>query len=591
MTIINNQHHTGKEIIKRLLREHIAPYKHKLFIAIGCMVIVASCTALNAWMIQPALDQIFINKDRDMLVLIPLAVFCIALIGAAANYGNTLSMRYIGQRIVADMQIRLFEHLLRSDIGLFHQQSSGRLISRFTNDINLLRNAFSNVLTAITKESLSMVFLLGVMIYQNAALSALALLAFPTAIYPIIRLGKRMRRLSDKTQTELGNFTSTLDEIFSGVRSVKSYNREEFEITRAGGIIESLFRLYYKSSRTQSAATPLMEILSGLSIALVIWYGGSQVLDGTITAGAFFSFITAFLMAYKPVRAMSGLNGVLQEGIAAANRLFNIIDTPPKIIDAIDAVPLVVSGGNISFEKITFNYSPEIVGINNITLNIPAGKTAALVGLSGGGKSTLMNLLLRFYDVNSGTITIDGQDIKNVTLHSLRAAMAFVPQESMLFDDSIKANIAYGRAGASDEEIIKAAKNAAADDFIRALPEGYDTMIGAHGVRLSGGQRQRIAIARAMLKNAPILLLDEATSSLDNESESNIQNALQKIMKGRTTLVIAHRLSTIVNSDIIYVIEGGKVIESGSHENLLEMRGKYYQLYASNFEKTSDLGR
>ncbi|MEQ1789013.1 MAG: ABC transporter ATP-binding protein [Rickettsiales bacterium] len=583
MTIINDKQYTGKEIIKRLLREHIAPYKRRLFLAIFCMVIVASCIALNAWMIQPALDQIFIEKNRDMLMVIPLAVFFISFIGAVANYGNTLSMRYIGQRIIADMQTRLFEHLMKSDIGLFHQQSSGRLISRFTNDINLLRNAFSNVLTAIAKESLSMLFLLGVMLYQNATLAFLALIAFPIAIYPIIRLGKRMRRLSDKTQNELGDFTTTLDEIFGGVRTVKSYNREAFEVNRASGIIESLFRLYYKSSRVQAAATPMIEVLSGLSIALVIWYGGSQVLDGTISTGAFFSFITAFLMAYKPVRAMSGLNGVLQEGIAAANRLFNIIDTLPKIIDVPDAKPLIVNQGNIRFENVLFNYTPEIIGINGVTLDVPAGKTAALVGLSGGGKSTLMNLLLRFYDVQAGSISIDGQDIKEITLHSLREAMSFVPQESMLFDDSIKANIAYGRHDASDEEIIEAAKNASADGFINALPEGYDTMIGAHGVRLSGGQRQRIAIARAMLKNAPILLLDEATSSLDNESESNIQQALQKIMKGRTTLVIAHRLSTIVSADIIYVVEGGQVIESGSHENLLEHRGKYYQLYANNF--------
>ena len=583
-TTINNTQHTGKEIIRRLLREHIAPYRKKLFLAIVCMLVVASCTALNAWMIQPALDQIFIEKNKNMLIIIPLAVFCISLIGAVANYGNTISMRYLGQRIIADMQIRLFEHLVKSDIGLFNQQSSGRLIARFTNDINLLRNAFSNVLTAIAKESLSMLFLLGVMIYQNPTLSFLALLAFPTAIYPIIRLGKRMRKLSDKAQNEMGNFTATLDETFSGVRTVKSYNREAFEISRVHRIIESLFSLYYKSSRVQSAATPMMEVLSGLSIALVIWYGGSQVLEERITAGAFFSFITAFLMAYKPVRAMSGLNGVLQEGIAAANRLFNILDTPPKIIDAAGSKPLSVTQGNINFDNVVFHYSPEIIGINGVSLKVPAGKTAALVGVSGGGKSTIMNLLLRFYDTDFGTIAIDGQNIKEITLHSLRENMAFVPQESMLFDDTIKANISYGKTEASDEEIFAAAKNASADDFIRAMPQGYDTVIGAHGVRLSGGQRQRIAIARAMLKNAPILLLDEATSSLDNESERNIQQALETLVKGRTTLVIAHRLSTIVGADVIYVIEGGKVIENGSHENLLARRGKYYQLYADGFE-------
>ena len=583
MTIIKSNEHTSRVIIKRILREHIAPYKRKLFMAMGCMVVVASCTALNAWMIKPVMDQIFIGKDRQMLTIIPLAVFGVAVTGAAANYFNTLFMRFIGQRVVADMQIRLFEHLVRSDIGLFHSQSSGRLISRFTNDINLLRNAFSNVLTALTKESLSMVFLVSIMFYQNASLAILALIAFPTAIYPIIRLGKRMRKLSDKTQNQLGDFTSALDEIFGGVRTVKSYNREVFEIGRASSIIEKLFGLYYKSSRTQSASTPMIEVLSGFSMAIVIWYGGTQVMEGTITTGEFSSFIAAFLMAYKPVRAMSGLGGVLQEGIAAANRLFNIIDTPAKITDAPGAVPLEVKNGTIVYDNIMFGYNADTTSIKNISIKIPAGKKAALVGMSGGGKSTLMNLLLRFYDADSGTISIDGQDIKNVTMNSLRASMAFVPQESMLFDDTIKANIAYGREGANDEDIVTAAKNASADEFIRALPEGYDTMIGAHGVRLSGGQRQRIAIARAMLKNAPILLLDEATSSLDNESERNIQLALEELMKGRTTLVIAHRLSTIVGADIIYVIENGEVTESGNHEELLAQKGKYHALYANNF--------
>lgn len=584
MTIINNKEHSGKEIIKRLLREQIWQYKSRIFLAIFCMVVMAACAALNAWMMQPALDKIFIEKNRQMLTLIPLAVFSIAIIGAAANYGNNISMRFVGQRIIADMQTRLFTHLMKSDIGLFHQQSSGRLISRFTNDINLLRNAFSNVLTTLAKELLSLTFLLGVMVYQNFTLSIIALAAFPTAIYPIIRIGKKMRRISDRTQNELGDFTSTLNEIFQGVRTVKSYNREEFEVARARGIIENLFRLYYKASRVQSASTPLMEILSGCSIAAVIWYGGSQVLDGAISAGAFFSFITAFLMAYKPVRAMSGLNGVLQEGVAAASRLFNVLDTPPSIVDVADAKPLAITEGNIKFENVYFNYAGGENGAHGINIEIPAGKTAALVGASGGGKSTLMNLLLRFYDVQGGKISIDGKDIRGVTQNSLRDAMAFVPQESMLFDDTIRANIAYGRMGASLEEIIAAASSAAADEFIRDLPMGYGTMVGAHGVRLSGGQRQRIAIARAILKNAPILLLDEATSSLDNESERSIQTALSKLMQGRTTMVIAHRLSTIVGADVIYVVENGKIIESGSHEKLMELRGKYYQLYANSFD-------
>jgi subfamily B ATP-binding cassette protein MsbA len=575
-------HQSGAVLIRRLLKEHILFYRNRLAMAVFCMVVVAAATATNAWLMQPALDQIFIEKNRLMLMLIPFAVFLVACVGALANYGNVLNMRYVGQRIIADMQKRLFAHLMQSDIGLFHNESSGRLISRFTNDINLLRNAFSNVLTSMIKESLSMVFLIGVMIYQNWHLAAAALFVFPIAIYPTIRRGRKMRRLSDSTQNQMADFTSALDEIFSGVRTVKSYNREAFEINRAGGIIESLFKLYAKAIRLQAAATPMMEVLSGVSIALVIWFGGTQVLEGTTTPGAFFSFITAFLMAYKPVRSMAGLNTVLQEGLAAANRLFDVLDTKPTIVDHPDAKPLILKDGAIAFKNVSFHYGQNTAGVSNISFDVPAGKTVALVGHSGSGKSTLMNLLLRFYDVEGGTIAIDGRDIRSITLESLRRAIAFVPQESMLFDDTVRANIAYGRDGASERDIMDAAENAAADEFIRALPNGYDTTIGAHGVRLSGGQRQRLAIARAMLKNAPILLLDEATSSLDNESERAIQQALSKLMKGRTTLVIAHRLSTVVNADIIYVVDQGRIVESGNHQTLLAEQGKYYQLYSQN---------
>lgn len=577
-------HHSNRTLLRRLLREHVGKYWKNIAMAFGCMVVIATCTATNAWMMQPVLDHIFIEKNTSMLWLIPFAVFGVAAVGAAANYGNILSMRYVGQRIIADMQKRLFRHLMVSDVGLFADQASGRLISRFTNDINLLRNAFSNLLTTFAKEVLTLTFLVGVMIYQDPVLTLVAVPVFLFAIWPAVRFGKRLRKISDKTQTQLGDFTATLDEIFSGVRTVKSYNRETFEVARAESIIESLFGLYFKSARVQAASAPIMEVLGGVSIALVIGYGGSQVLNGEATPGAFFSFITAFLMAYRPVRSLAGVGSAMQEGFAAANRLFNVLDAPPAITDRPNAQPLLVSGGDIRFDNVTFSYSEDGGGVSHVNLTIPAGKKVALVGASGGGKSTLMNLLLRFYDVDAGSIAIDGQDIREVTIHSLRAATAFVPQESMLFDDTVKANIGYGREGASDEEIIEAAQNAAADDFIRALPQGYDTLIGAGGIRLSGGQRQRISIARAMLKNAPILLLDEATSSLDNESERVIQQALHRLMQGRTTLIIAHRLSTIVGTDIIYVIERGRVAESGTHESLMQARGKYYQLYAHGHE-------
>ena len=584
MTVLHNQQYASSILVRRLLREHIRPYTKQAVLAMVCMGIIALATGANAWIIRPALDQIFIEKKQEMLTIIPLAVLLIGVIGAAANYGNMFFMRYVGQHMVADMQLRLFTHLIGSDIGLFHEQSSGRLISRFTNDINLLRNAFTSVLTALAKGSLTTAFLIGIMFYQNWRLAVLSTFAFVFAIHPLIKLGKRMRKISSKTQSQLGDFTITLDEIFHGVRTVKSYNREAWEVSRAGKIIHSLAESYLNAARVQAASTPLMEVLSGVSIALVIWYGGSEVMSGATTPGAFTSFIAAFLMAYKPVRSMSGMNGSLQEGLAAANRLFNVLDTKPTIVDRVGAKPLLVAQGQIEFEHVTFQYGENTAGVHGVSLQVPAGKTAALVGLSGGGKSTLMNLLLRFYDVNDGSIRIDGQELRDVTLHSLRQAMAYVPQESMLFDDTIRANIAYGKEGASEEEIHNAAINAAADDFIQRLPQGYDTMIGAHGVRLSGGQRQRIAIARAMLKDAPILLLDEATSSLDNESERSVQQALKKLMQGRTTLVIAHRLSTIVGADIIYVVEHGYIIESGNHHELMTKQGKYHQLYAQSFE-------
>ena len=445
------------QLLKRVLREHIRPYRKRLAIAIACMFIVAATTATNAWMMQPALDKIFIEKDRHMLLIIPFIVVMVGLFGAAANYGNIICMRFIGQRITADMQIRLFTHLMKSDLGLFHQQSSGRLISRFTNDIMLMRNTFSSVLTSVTKESLTMMFLMGVMIHQNYRMALVSLPIFIFAIYPLIRLGKNLRKLSHRTQRQLGDFTSVLDEVFQGVRTVKSYNREEYEINRATTLVESLFNLYFRAARAQAAATPMMETISAISVAGVIWYGGFQVLNGQITTGAFFSFIAAFFMAYKPVRSMTGMNGTLQEGLAAAARLFDVIDTPPVIIDKPNAPALTIANGHITYDHASFHYGEKTAGVNDISLNIPAGKKIALVGLSGGGKSTLMNLLLRFYDVQSGSIKIDGQDIRDVTQSSLRAAMAFVPQESMLFDDTIRANIAYGREDASDIDIQEAA--------------------------------------------------------------------------------------------------------------------------------------
>lgn len=575
--------HSTRHLLKRLLQSYVIKQRQKIILAVMCMVLTASATAANAWILQPVMDEIFINKDSTMLTIIPLVVVAIALISGAASFGQTVLMKFVGQRVIADMQLDLFKHLMRADLDTFNDQASGRLISRFTNDIQMMRHSITNVLTGVARETLTMVFLIAVMFYQSWELSLIALIGFPAAIFPIARLGRRMRKLSDGTQQELGEFTAQLDESFKGVRVVKAYGCEEFEYRRARSYIEKLFTLYFKAARTQAAASPMMESIGGIAIAIVIWYGGYQVIQGETTGGAFISFIAAILMAYKPMKSIASLNTHLQEGLAAAQRFFDVLDIEPKVKDKEGAKPLVLQSAEIKLEHVSFVYGDGDAGVKGIDLAIPAGKTVALVGPSGSGKSTIINLILRFYDVQQGSIQMDGHDIRDVTLDSLRQHIALVSQEVVLFDDTVAANIAYGMPDVGREAIIEAAKKADADQFISQLPHGYDTMIGPHGMKLSGGQRQRLSIARAILRDAPILLLDEATSSLDTKSERSVQAALQGLMKHRTTLVIAHRLSTIQHADFIYVLDDGHVVESGQHQTLLSAKGRYYELHQLQF--------
>jgi subfamily B ATP-binding cassette protein MsbA len=573
-----------------LARDFMRPHVRRILFAFLLMGLAAGSTAGRAWLMEPVLDRIFVAREGSLLLLIAGSALALALVKGLADYGDAVLMTRVGQRVIADVQLALFARLMRADLAYFYAHSSGTLISRFTSDAALLRGAAANVLGAIGKDAVTVVFLVGVMFYQDWLLALISFFVFPLAIRPIVAIGRRIRRVTASAQAEIGQFTTLLSQTFQGARHVKAYGMEEYEERRAAGLIERLFSLIDRGTRTRSRASPMMETLGGTAIAVVILYGGHQVISGARTPGALFSFITALLLAYQPLKSMANLNASLQEGLAAAQRIFEVLDVEPAIRDLPGARPLRISGGEIRFEDVRFGYVPGTPVIDGLSLTIPAGHTVALVGPSGAGKSTILNLIPRFYDIERGSITIDRQNVRQVTIASLREAIALVAQEVSLFDDTVCANIAYGRFGASSAEIEEAARAAAADDFIHELPQSYDTMVGEHGVRLSGGQRQRIAIARAMLKNAPILLLDEATSALDSESERHVQRALNALIRGRTTLVIAHRLSTVQGADLICVLDRGQIVETGRHPELLGRGGLYARLYAMQFAEQHAAG-
>ena len=570
-------------LVGRLLRAYVRRHWARIALALACMVVVALSTAAFPKLIQPVIDDIFVARRPEMLW--PIALAALAVFGARglATYGQAVLMSTVGQRIVAEIQGDLFRRLIGADLAFYHETSPGTLVARFINDVNLLRGALSNTLTGFGKDALTALALIAVMFHEDWLLASIAFLAFPTAVLPIVRIGRRLRRVSGRTQRQVGRLTTLLDETFQGFRQVKAYGMEGYETERAEAAIDDLCRLNIKAAKTRNALHPIMELLGGLAIVAVILYGGNQVIEGAKAPGSFFAFIFALLLAYEPVKRLARLNAALQEGLAAAERVFGLLDMAPRVLERPGARALAVGGGEIRLEGVAFSYGAGAPALHGIDLSVPAGATVALVGPSGAGKSTLLNLIPRFHDPAAGRLTIDGQDIRDVSLASLRGALALVSQEILLFDDTLGANIAYGRPGAAHGEIEAAARHAGAHDFISALPEGYDTPVGPRGVKLSGGQRQRVAIARAMLKNAPILLLDEATSALDTETERQVQAALRTLMAGRTTLVIAHRLSTVMDADLIYVIEDGRVVEQGRHGELLARGGAYARLHALQF--------
>tara|TARA_B100001105_G_scaffold158575_2_gene127439 strand:- start:2258 stop:4033 length:1776 start_codon:yes stop_codon:yes gene_type:complete len=570
-------------LVKRLFNDYVRSYKFYIAMAVICMVFAAATTAANAWIMQPVLDDVFLDKNKDMLMILPIAVLIIAIVRGFSEFGQSVLMLLVGQRTIGDIQKDMYASLMKADLSFFHNNPSGNLVARFISDVNRLRHSVTTTLTGIAKDTLTLIFLVALMFYRDWELASIAFLIFPLAIYPITRIGKMMRKISAATQNKIGEFSTLLNQTFQGSRQVKAYGMEGYEGERARDYIDEITRLIFKSSRRSTILRPIMEALGGIAVAGVVLYGGIKVIDGETTPGTFFSFLTAFFLAYRPLKSLAGLNTVLQDGLASAERLFRILDIEPKIQDRDNSKTIENVKGTIEFKNVEFAYENKDYILKKISLLIPRGKKIALVGPSGAGKSTILNLIPRFFEVEKGQVEIDGIDIKEIKIGSLRSSMALVSQEINLFDDTIRSNIAYGKLDSSEEEIIAAAKKSASHDFITKLPNGYNTTVGEHGVKLSGGQRQRIAIARAMLKNAPILLLDEATSSLDTESERYVQEALLELMKNRTTLVIAHRLSTVINADTIYVIDSGKIAESGTHFELLKNEGVYSRLYTQQF--------
>jgi subfamily B ATP-binding cassette protein MsbA len=575
---------SGLERFKRLMR-YVRPYRARFLGGFACSGMVAILTGVYAWLARPVLDGIFIEKNEQLLLVLPLAILAVAAVKALFSYGVGYLMAYVGNRVVADIRQELFQQLMRMPIGFHDSNTSGRLVSRIVNDVGLMANAASSVIKDMFQNALTFLAMVGVILYQDWKLAGISLVVIPLAGLTMVRVGKRLKKLAASGQAQMGDMSSTLQETFAGIRVVKAFGREDAEAERFQMRNQAFLATTLKTNQVWSIGHSHMEVIGVISIAVIIWYGGYLVINGTMTPGAFFSFMAAMLLAYTPVRKLSGANNLIQQALAAAERVFDVLDMKTEQAQTQGMVPLAGIHRAIEFQGVSLRYeSQKIPALTKVDLAIRPGEVVALVGSSGSGKTTLVSLLPRFYEPTTGRILIDGVPLDSYELQSLRAHIGIVSQEIVLFDDTIRNNIAFGRTGASQAEVEQAAKLAYAHDFILRIPDGYDALIGERGLKLSGGERQRLAIARALLRDPPLLILDEATSALDTESERIVQLALANLMKNRTTLVIAHRLSTIQNADRIVVLDRGTVVEIGSHEDLLRQGGSYHRLHALQFQ-------
>ena len=574
------------QILKRLYRNYTKKYLKNILLSVFFSLILAASTSSVAYLLDPAINELFINKSSTLIVIIPLLIVLAFSIKGASLYIAKVIMINVSEEVRKDLQNDMFASLIKADTQLVDNKHSGKFVGNLLNDVNMITNLISTAILNLFKDSLTLIGLLLVMFYQNWKLSLVAIIMIPLACVAARILGKRIGKVSTQQMQRVGNLTSYLIEIFKNHKIIKIFQKESYERKRANDLIHILKEASRKINIVFVRASPIMETLTGIMIAFIIFVSAKLVMKNELEVGNFFSFLAAMMLAYQPVRSLATLNIAVQQGLSGARRVLPIIDDINQIKDKIDANDLKVNNGQIRFTDVEFSYSiNERKILNKINLNIPGEKMTALVGHSGSGKSTILNLIPRFYNINNGDVKIDDQSIYNSTIFSLRKNISLVSQDTTLFDDTINNNIKYANLDASDKEVLEAAKFSFANEFIEKLPKKYDTIIGENGVRLSGGEKQRLSIARAILKKSPIILLDEATSSLDAETENKIQKAIAFLTKGRTTVVIAHRLSTILNSDKIYVIDEGKVVGEGKHDDLLNSSEVYKNFYDKQIKK------